>query len=436
MFSAIDKVNNKLVNSYEIEFSQLYPFPKETEWIANISYIDNWEEIKDKFPDGIKCSWIPLTEMENYAGTKWKRLPYFRIDNATKLGINICQETKEHKLAKVWIYNRIKNKDDLKIIYSSVNKPYKYDNYKYLNDFNFDYSLFDCETNINNFNKKRVDVICPFIKWDKFFGRGIVFEIQFSKQKEKTTNQRTYERIDKGYSVVWINREDFEILNDEEIKLKKDELKLNVFEPICKETLRLAIRDSKGSISKELQLLDSNINEYKNEFNELNNNISIKKELLNKQINNEVEIGLMQFRREHKQLIEKAVEQIKPDITKKIDNTFFEENKIEINRIINENINSILKNKIEFEIKEQIKNKILNVDFDEIRKEQMKIYLPLLNERKLLENPRVCNDCNFPMELRKSKNEKGTIYWWCQICHKPNGFLSPLEKEMLFNGKY
>ena len=119
-----------------------------------------------------------------------------------QLNINTIPESKEHKLAKNWIYNKIKQKN-LLLTYSIINKPYKYPNQINLFDLPLDYEKIGIEVITSTLReKRRADVICPFIRKHKILGKGIVFEIQFSKQKERTKKLRELDWAIRGYSIA------------------------------------------------------------------------------------------------------------------------------------------------------------------------------------------------------------------------------------------
>jgi len=137
MFFAINSKTEEKVNSITIEHNPSYQFLNEEVWYADPDEIESCpneidiEKLEVKFREG-------SVDIINWNGTKYDVSPHFYIINKTKLGINTIPESKEHKLAKNWIYNKIKNKR-LIINYSSINKPYKYKNEINLFDLPIDY---------------------------------------------------------------------------------------------------------------------------------------------------------------------------------------------------------------------------------------------------------------------------------------------------------
>ncbi len=197
MFFAINSKTNEKVNSLIIEQNPSYQFIQKEMWFADPDEIDfcpkeiDITRVEVRFREG-------KTNIINYNGTKYAISPHFFIPNKTKLRINTVPESKEHKLAKNWIYNKLKQKK-LILRYSEINKPYKYFNEINLFDLPIDYNRIGIETNsssgiIETKTIRRADVICPFIIKHPILGNGIVFEIQFSNQKQKTKISGTCRR--------------------------------------------------------------------------------------------------------------------------------------------------------------------------------------------------------------------------------------------------
>jgi len=256
MFFAINKDTKEKVNSLTVENNPSYEFIREDIWYADPDEIESCpkeidiEKIKVRFREGSNAISI--------RGKEYDISPHFYIPNKEKLGINTIPESKEHKLAKNWIYNKIKNKD-LKINYSLVNKPYKYKNSINLFDLDIDYSLIGIETSSRAFGYsrlRRADVICPFKEKHPLLGNGIVFEIQFSKQKSKTKIDRELDWATRGYSIAWIFQDDFEYLNDNIIELKKECVDVGSFAALVKQSNKSFIKNLKYAIQEECRKLD------------------------------------------------------------------------------------------------------------------------------------------------------------------------------------
>ena len=234
MDSAINKKTGKIVQieSLWLEKDSSYLNPEDDEWLADPQNIENWEEIKERFPEGIGVVFCKSKSFVNFKGTSVFIRPHFRILNKSRLGININPESIEHKIAKNWLYNRIKN-NDLELVVSTIKKPFKYENKSKILDFDVDFNKIGVEISQSSSPLKRriADIIIPFKSNDNFFGRGIVIEIQFSNQRDKTTDDRTQDWVYRGYSICWIWKDDFNWVDNKKIifELKKNEIHLHPY---------------------------------------------------------------------------------------------------------------------------------------------------------------------------------------------------------------
>jgi len=257
MFFAINSKTEEKVNSITIKHNPSYQFLNEEVWYADPDEIESCpneidiEKLEVKFREG-------SVDIINWNGTKYDVSPHFYIINKTKLGINTIPESKEHKLAKNWIYNKIKNKR-LIINYSSINKPYKYKNEINLFDLPIDYSKIGIEvttSKIGSSISRRADVICPFIIKHPLLGNGIIFEIQFSKQKTKTKISRELDWSIRGYSVSWLHKNDFNEISEFIIDLKKESVDVDSFANLIKQNNKSFVRELKFVVQEECRKLD------------------------------------------------------------------------------------------------------------------------------------------------------------------------------------
>lgn len=232
MDGAINSKTNKYVSAWKIYLGNpSYQFPKEEIWYADPNDIQDYNKEKVKDVTKIPVRFRNGSEnVINWNGTKYSIAPCFFIPNKTELGINTIPESKEHKLAKNWVYNRIKNKK-LSFIYSTVSRPWDYENEINIKDLDVDYEKVGIEITVKNNRTQRADIIIPLKNYSEQWGAGIVIEIQFSKQSESTTEKRSNEWAFKGYSICWLWNSDFENISKELIEIKEDKLKI---EPIQK----------------------------------------------------------------------------------------------------------------------------------------------------------------------------------------------------------
>ena len=255
MNGAINSTTRKYVLAISLEINPSYQFSKDEKWYADSNDILSYN--KEKVKDITKIEVVYRKgndKVINWRGTEYSIAPCFFIPNKSNLGINIIPESREHKLAKNWVYNRIKNKK-LIFQYSTVSRPWNYENEINTENLDVDYEKVGIEVTVKNNRTQRADVIIPLKKYDEFFGTGIVIEIQFSKQQNSTTEKRNYEWAFKGYSMCWLWTNDFENISKELIELKKDKL---IIEPIQK-ILHNFSEKNLNEIRQKTQLLSREI---------------------------------------------------------------------------------------------------------------------------------------------------------------------------------
>lgn len=269
MFYAINSNTLEKVNSLAIEFDSSYLLKDDEVWYADPNNIESCPKDIDinkivvKFRRGCE-------EKINKFGTVFSVTPCWFIPNKEKLGINLIPETKEHILAKNFIYNELKN-NSLVFKYSSVNKPEKYDNIITLSDMDIDYNKIGTEIIVSNGVRQIADVIIPFKKFSQLFGTGIIMEIQFSKQYDETTNNRTVDWAIKGYSVVWLWYYDFGIIDDL-ITLNKRSINLDAYNNILKKWNEEINRNMLWQTQKLSRMIDTKINEFNEKCEDMKKN--------------------------------------------------------------------------------------------------------------------------------------------------------------------
>lgn len=261
MEGAINSVTNEYISALKIELDSSYQFPKEEVWYADPNEILSYD--KDKVLD-IKKIEVRYRKgndsVINYNGTEYSIAPCFFIPNKTELGINLIPESKEHKLAKNWVYNRIK-KQKLVFQYSTATRPFDYANVISIKELNINYSKVGIEVTIKNNKVQRADIIIPFNSFHSLLGIGIVIEIQFSKQYEETTERRNKEWAFKGYSVCWLWIDDFKNISEEVIELKEDKLILEPLEKILYDYQNKTERDMRLNVQELSRMIDEKMRE-------------------------------------------------------------------------------------------------------------------------------------------------------------------------------
>jgi len=263
MFNAIHAETKKRVNSLNIEDNSSFQYPGEEKWYADPNEIIDKGKVKDI--QKIEVSFVKSHSKE-INGMKYWWSPYFRVNNKNNLGVKVVNESPEHRMVKNFIYNKIK-KNELKFVYSSINKPYKYDNKIWIgkNKEKIDNDKLGIEVTCKNNKVFVADIIIPFKKKDNFLGKGIIVEIQFSKENKKIKNKRTLDRALQGYSVSWYHKNDFEKIAKNHIKLKDDKLKVDSMYKILEKQKEKSLQDFRYYIEKHSRELDKKIEKLKQE---------------------------------------------------------------------------------------------------------------------------------------------------------------------------
>ena len=231
MDTAINAKTNLVVNAWALELKDpMYQMPYEEKWYADLNNIDSYDNSKVANPKQIEVRFRKASyDVINYKGTKYDMPPSFFILNKEELGINTIPESKEHKLAKNWIYNSGK-KGEISFTFSTVSRPFDYSNKINLNQLKVAYDKIYIEVPVRVGRKKqRADIIIPFEEFHDLLGAGIVVEIQFSKQTDEERDERTINWALKGYSICWIKFDDFETIEDNFIQLKDNSLNVEVY---------------------------------------------------------------------------------------------------------------------------------------------------------------------------------------------------------------
>ena len=290
MFYATNKKTGKRVHSLWIYKDGSYQTPEEETWLADSDEIQNYEETKKRVGE-IEVLYRKEKDCVNYRGTRYGISPHFFIPNRKKKGINIIPESREHKIAKNWIYNIARQEDSqIELYYSTIKEPYHYINPVKIKDLPLDYenTSFKEEVRISLSNKTRIaDVLVPFYYSHPFLGNGIVFEIQFSKQREETKEERSFEWAHRGFSVCWIYEKDFEYLTKTLIALKEDLLRVDSFSVLIHRTNKNGIRNLRITVQDELRLIDKKVEEAKKIIYDGITKLENKKEELSQKYNKE-----------------------------------------------------------------------------------------------------------------------------------------------------
>lgn len=231
MDTALNYKTGEIITAWQLELKDpSYQFPYEETWYADTNNIETYDKEKVKDVTKIEVRYRKAAyEVINAKGTKYDIPPCFFILNKEELGINTVTESKEHKLAKHWIYNTLKN-GTLNLEFSTVKRPFDYSNTVSMKDLKIAYQKIDIEVHVNSQRRRqRADIILPFNEFHDLFGAGIVIEVQFSKQDDSEKRERSINWALKGYSICWIDLLDFNKLEEDFVQLKEDKLKIDVY---------------------------------------------------------------------------------------------------------------------------------------------------------------------------------------------------------------
>lgn len=259
MDTAINAKTGDIINAITMETNLSYQFPYEEKWFADPNNIESYDKTKVQDITKIEVRYRKGNDcVINYNGTEYAIAPCFFIPNKTELGINTLPESREHKLAKGWLYNRIIKNKDLILIYSTVKRPFDYDNTLSIKEMDIDYNKVGIETTVVNNRTQRADIIIPFKNRHELFGNGIVIEIQFGKTN---VEKRSYEWAFKGYSTCWIYFDDFKEISESIIELKEDRLMLQPIDKILHDLRKSNEKDMRELVQNFSRLIDNKMKE-------------------------------------------------------------------------------------------------------------------------------------------------------------------------------
>lgn len=403
MLKAIHKLTGKIIPAFKLECDPTWIGKEREEWIAPYPEIDNWKFLNEKGITEVSVSFIKEHSKE-INNQKFAVHSHFRINNeyAKPTPVN---ETEEHKLAKEGIYEDVI--DNLLLINGK-----KIRDLFEIEDIEFEYPLSNSKCS------KIADVIVKFKKKDEQYGRGIVFEIQLSNQNFEQTDDRTFDRIVEGYSVVWLWGGMF----NEENKLINKEL---IVIPFLK-----VIEDYKNKKTFEL-------------YEELNHYGEIvddkKKEILGiieqkTFLANDIYHKTLNFSKEVQNKLKEDTKTIKEEIlndfNRKIQEKLKENHEIQnfivssidysilANKISNKDISQI-KEELEKKLKKEIDERINQGIYEEIINSSIKKNLIKIGEEYSEKNFNKqifleCNKCNQKFPIQTMIWEKGESY--CSNC--------------------
>lgn len=264
MDTAINSTTKDVVNAWALELKDpSYQFPYNELWYADPNNIESYDKTKIQDITKVEVRFRKASyDVINYKGTKYDMPPSFFILNKEELGINTIPESKEHKLAKNWIYNCAKN-NSISFIFSTASRPFDYNNKLTLKELDIAYDKIYIEVPVKTGRRRqRADIIIPFNKFHDLIGAGIVIEIQFSKQTDEDKDNRTINWALKGYSICWIKFEDFKNIDEDFIQLENNDLVIEVYGKTIKDFSEKYQKDFRLQIQEYYRVSYDKIKEF------------------------------------------------------------------------------------------------------------------------------------------------------------------------------
>ena len=232
MDTAFNKETKRLVKAWAINRDTSYIKPEDDLFLVNKDEeeIENYQEVLSKnnieeIEVRYRRGHDRILQNGKIVGVK----PHFFIPNKEKLGIKSSPESPEHKKIKSFMYDYFYDNEELVLPYSKyVRKNEEIIKYVKIKDLDIDWQNFTLkkedffEINLTDtFNTRRVDLFLPFNEYSCQFGHGLVIEVQLSNQRHEKIKERTIDRALKGYSTIWIMKNDFEDVSSDNLVLKK-----------------------------------------------------------------------------------------------------------------------------------------------------------------------------------------------------------------------
>ena len=411
MDRAINKSTGEVVSAFEVFQNGSYQNLTKGEWISPQDSIYNWEEIEE---EDSYVHYVGEKRYTNWNGTQVYCSPHFSKYKGSKA--KTVQESPEHKMLKNWLFTRLKN-DDLNIIYSTATKKYKYNNSNKLSELDIDWKNYSIEVPIRSMKNLKADILLPFKRKNNLLGYGIVIEVQLSKQNEEETYNRSIDRAINGYSTIWLFKKDF-MINDNEIELKNNDLKVFSFAAELKYSGKKFMRNLKLSVEEQCRFLDIKKQELQEKTEEVENYKEEIIEDIKKSTN-----GFFGYK------IKELSENFNEEIAKKVESNFFDNNKDKIINLIEEalyrHVNS-----------ETLSKSINRIDIDKITEEARYLIHDKIKNynlyKELISNPPKCNGCGISLIL---DNGQYGLWWKCRSypqCRAKNSHSIPDEIKNLF----
>jgi len=266
MLKAIHKPTGKIVPAFKFISDASWIGKEKDILLAPYPEVYNWKFLKEKGITEVEVSFIKGYTREDNV----RVVSHFRIK--TEYAIPTPNnESEEHKLAKEGIYEDVLNN---KI---TINKKGIRDLFN-IDDIDFEYHISKSQCS------KIADVIVTFKEKDLQYGRGIIFEVQLSGQNFECTEDRTYQRVIEGYSVVWL----WDGMFGEDNKLLDKDVSVIPFTKAIEEYHIKKKLEYYKEINKYGELIDNKKEEAIKEFNLCLDNLNSNKKIVENETKNSI----------------------------------------------------------------------------------------------------------------------------------------------------
>jgi len=408
--SVVHKPSNNVVTAFKFEHDATWIGRGKDELIATSVYCEEGNEVKMLFIKSFQRA------NETRVAAYFRKKP-----GETGLRNNMSGESMGHKLSKENIYSGLYSGQILI-------------NGEKLNIDDVSDIVIESRTPAENY--VIFDVVVIFKKEDIKYGLGIFFEIQFSRQKDSLTIDRSYDRLLEGFSGTWLFRDNF----DSNYKLINNNIVIQSYRKILKEVEEIRENSFIKKINNYGSIIDNKLNNfednvlqtmcesltnfkddvdsYKNEIIELSNNsinnINMCAELCTNKIRDLSGSEINKLQIENSQL-----NQLK-DIASNLDINELKNYADIIRKDLVKSSNELIY-KLQLKIKE--KDKEVGLIYEKIN--SWKLGEVGINRRDgLLEKS--CPECKKDMKIGKAM---GGHNWYCSDFPRCSGFIEGVNNE-------
>jgi len=366
--SVIHVITDEIVTAFKFENDATWIGKSKDELIATANYCQPGQIIKMVF-------------VKSFSRKDGRKIySYFRaLPGQPKPITNLSGESDNHKKAKQNIYDGIYS-GKIKINNEILNKSI-------IDDIYIEYRTSQKGYVIP-------DIMIKFKEEHIKYGLGIFIEIQLSNQTNKTTNERTFQRVVNGFSGCWLWIEDFDKL----MNIISNNLDISSHKEMLMELEKETENKFISRINSYGNIIDKKLVDYRKEiwnyFNSSYKSFQIESEQFSKDKINKLEI-------ENKKLKELKT------LADELNEVFYKTNA----EALTNNINKLVSDGLIF-LEESIQSKTNKLIENSLNQSRDKIN-------------RMCPICNKPMKIGKAMSG---YKWYCQdFPLKCNGLIEEVE---------